>query len=115
PVEVGRIDGSYDETNVTTYGIIRQVVVKTVKNENSPSYGEKMLFFVLEDGAETINCMIFGTKQTNMFLNKVVQEGAVSMVAGEISMNDFGITLKVNAIKRYYPTEDEKLHVVPRR
>jgi DNA polymerase III alpha subunit len=114
PVEVGKIDGSYDEQNLTTYGIVRNVEVKTVKREDSPSYGEKMLFFDLEDGAEHIRCMIFGTKKTNMFNNKIIQDGHVMLVAGEASMNDFGLTLHPAAIKRYYPVEDERLHVVPR-
>jgi DNA-directed DNA polymerase III PolC len=113
PVSVGEIDGSYDSQNVTTYGIVRNMVVKTVKKETSSFFGEKMLFFDLESGYDSVSCMIFGDKPTNFFHNKVISNGCVALVAGEISVNDFGITLSPVAIKRYYPEVDEK--VIPVR
>ncbi len=114
PISVGNIDGNYHDQKVTTYGIIRDVVVKTVKKESSPAYGEKMMFFDLEDGAERISCKIFGTKQVNAFHNKVVSEGAVSLVAGDVDLGDFGLGINVVAIKRYFPLADDEIHVVPR-
>lgn len=114
PVNVGLIDDSYNEQRVTTYGIVRNVVQKTVKREDSVWFGENMLFFTLENGADNVNCMIFGNKPVKEFNGKLIEDGAVMLVAGEVSCNNFGITLGVEAIKRYYPTEDEKLHVVPK-
>lgn len=114
PVNVGLIDDSYNEQRVTTYGIVRNVVQKTVKREDSVWFGENMLFFNLENGADNVNCMIFGNKPVKEFNGKLIEDGAVMLVAGEVSCNNFGITLGVEAIKRYYPTEDEKLHVVPK-
>jgi DNA-directed DNA polymerase III PolC len=107
PVEVGRIDASYDERNVTTYGIVRNVEMKTVKKQDSPSFGEKMLFFDLENGPDIVSCMVFGDKPVNFFYKKIIEDGVVALVAGQISLGDFGITLRPNAIKRYYPVEDE--------
>ena len=114
PVTVGLIDDSYNEQRVTTYGIVRNVVQKTVKREDSVWFGENMLFFNLENGADNVSCMIFGNKPVKEFNGKLIEDGAVMLVAGEVSCNNFGITLSVEAIKRYYPSEDEKLHVVPK-
>jgi DNA-directed DNA polymerase III PolC len=113
PVPIKVIDNSYDEQPVTTYGIVRDVNVKTVKKETSKWFNEKMLFFTLEHGADTISCMIFGNKPTSEFHNKIINDGSVILAAGSISNNDFGLTLKVEAVKRYYPVEDEKLQIVP--
>lgn len=114
PVEVRVIDGSYDEQQVTTYGIVRNVEVKTVKKETSKWFNEKMMFFDLEQGADFVNCMIFGSKGVNVFSEKIITEGAVILLAGEVGLNDFGLTIQVKAIKRYYPVEDDKLLVVPK-
>lgn len=113
PVPVGLIDDSYDDQQVTTFGIIRDVVVKTVKKETSNFFNEKMLFFKLESGADFVDCMIFGNKGVNAFYNKVIVDGGVILAAGKLASNDFGITLSVQAVKRYYPSEDEALQIVP--
>lgn len=114
PVPVSKIDGSYDGQRVTTYGIVRNVTPKTVKNEKSSFFGEKMLFCDLEDGAETIRCRIFGTKQVDAIHNKVLQDGVIALIAGEVKMDDFGLGISITAIKRYAPVEDDKFHVVRR-
>lgn len=114
PVPVSKIDGSYDGQRVTTYGIIRNVTPKTVKNESSSFFGEKMLFCDLEDGAETIRCRIFGTKQVDMIHNKVLHDGVIALIAGEVKMDDYGLGISITAIKRYAPVEDDKCHVVKR-
>jgi DNA polymerase III alpha subunit len=114
PVELRQLDSGYNDQRVTTYGIARNVIVKNVKNEDSRYYNEKMLFFDLEHGADEVKCMIFGNAPTNAFYNKIIEDGAVMLVAGEVNCNDFGLTLMVQAVKRYYPIEDEKLQVVPK-
>lgn len=114
PITVGMIDQSHHEQKITTYGIVRDVIEKTVKKEDSAWYGEKMLFFTLENGADNISSMIFGNKPVSI-MKKVIEDGAVMLVAGEVQSKDqFGLTLMVAAIKRYYPVEDEKIVVVPK-
>ena len=114
PVKVSMIDGSHDGQKVTTYGVVRNIFLTTVKNEMSDSYGEKMMFFDLEDGADKLSCMIIGNKAVQVLHQKVVSDGVVCMICGKVSMNDRGISMKPAVLKRYHPVEDDKLHKVPR-
>lgn len=113
PVNVADIDSSFDRRRTSTYGIIRDVQLRTVKKEDSAYYGEKLIVFKLEDGAHTVSCMIFGSRASKQFLNKIVSDGTIALIGGEIRANEHGLTLSVEAIKRYFPTADDMLHVVP--
>jgi DNA polymerase III alpha subunit len=113
PVEVRLIDASYHEQRVTTYGIVRDPHIKRVKKESSKWLDEKMLFFTLESGSYEVSCMIFGNKQADMFV-KLLEDGHVVMVGGEVRASDFGVTIDAKAMKRYYPDEDDKMLVVPK-
>lgn len=115
PVSVSTIDDSYIGGNITTYGIVRDVVVKTTKKEDSAWYGEKMMFFTLDDGIKKVKCMIFGTKPTNAWEGKVVENDMVSLVAGTIKRSKDGLTLNVEVIKRYFPVEDNGFHTATKR
>lgn len=106
PVPVGNLDESCNEQTVTTYGIIRNVQLKSVKKETSDYYGEKILTFELEDGADLVNCSVFGTKKVKKLHEKVIVEGAVVMLAGLIKVDKYGLKLDPEVIKRYYPVED---------
>lgn len=114
PMRLGLIDGSLDGQNVTTYGVIRNVVVKRVNDEGSHNFGEKLMFFDLEDGADYIACCIYGNKPVKMMNEKIIANGVVAMVSGNISMNFRGLFLQPAVVKRYYPTEDAALCRVPK-
>lgn len=114
PVKVGMIDGSHDGQSVTTYGVMRNVVVKTVSDEGSRNFGEKMIFFDLEDGAETLPCIIFGNKPTKALHEKIIKDGVVAMVCGNVRMKERGLSMNPLVIKRYHPVEDDKMHKVPK-
>jgi DNA polymerase III alpha subunit len=109
PVKVENIDIGYVQQSVTTYGTVRDVALKTVKNIDSSSYGQKMLFFCLEEDGVGLNCLIFGTKNVDYF-SKIITEGAIALIAGEVRTGTFGLTLGVRAMKRYFPVEDQFLH-----
>lgn len=114
PVKIAEIDATFDSRRVSTYGIIRDVQQRTVKREDSPVYGEKLLIFKLEDGANVISCMIFGTRASKQFLNKIVADDVIALVGGEVKANEYGLTISIEAMKRYFPTADEMLQVVPK-
>lgn len=111
PVSVGKIDSSRNAHNVTTYGIIRNVAVKTVKKATR-NFGETFLTFTLEDGASSINCLIFGTKEVAKFADKIIADNVVAMIAGEVRLNNFGLGIGVHAVRTYYPDDNAKVHVV---
>lgn len=113
PVKVADIDTSFDRRPISTYGIIRDVQLRTVKREDSNFYGEKMIVFKLEDGAYTVSCMIFGSQASKQFLDKIVSDGTIALIGGEARHNEHGLTISVKAMKRYFPHQDEMLHVVP--
>lgn len=114
PTKIADIDHSFSDRRVSTFGIVRDVALKTVKKEDSAYYGEKLLIFKIEDGANMISCMIFGTRATKQFAEKIITDGVVLLLGGEVSSNDFGLTISVEAVKRYFPTADDMLHVVPK-
>ena len=110
PVPVGKIDNNYDEQSVTTYGIVRGAGIKTIKKADSAYYGVKMFTFTLEDGADTISCSIFGNKPTEA-ASKLISDGCVAMFSGDVvSSKGFGLTLRVKALKRYFPFVDDVVH-----
>jgi DNA polymerase III alpha subunit len=114
PVKVGMIDGSHDGQKVTTYGVVRNIFLTAVKNEMSDNYGEKMMFFDLEDGADKLSCVVIGNKAVKVLHQKVIDDGVVCMLCGKVTMNDRGISMKPVVIKRYHPVEDAHLHKVPK-
>lgn len=114
PMRIGLIDGSLDGQSVTTYGVIRNVVVKRVNDEGSHNFGEKLMFFDLEDGADYIACCVYGNKPVKIMHEKIIKNGVVAMVSGKISMNSRGLFLQPTVVKRYYPIEDATLCRVPK-
>lgn len=114
PVPILEIDSSFSGRRVSTYGIVRNVAIKTIKKEDSRLYGEKLLTFKIEDGANSISCTIIGTKNTKVF-EKIITEQAVVLIGGEAKHNEYGLGIGIEAVKRYYPVKDDMLHVVSRK
>lgn len=114
PVPIAEIDASFSGRRVSTYGIIRNVAIKTIKKEDSRMYGEKLLTFKIEDGASSVSCTIMGTKNAKAF-EKVITERAVVLVGGEVKHNEYGLGIGIEAVKRYYPVKDDMLHVISRK
>lgn len=110
PVPISKIDSNYDRRKVTTYGIVRDIQINTVKKKDSQNYGTRMFKFKIEDGAEGINCIIFGNKNTDE-ASKLITDGCVALFAGKVKLNNFGLGLEVEVIRRYFPIVDERVLV----
>ena len=106
PVPLSKIDSNYDRRKTTTYGIVRDIQIKTVKKKDSENYGSKIFSFKIEDGADYLNCVIFGDKKSNLAV-KLLKDGCVAMFAGRVKVDNYGVGLEVEVIRRYFPEVDE--------
>lgn len=114
PVPIELVDVNYDQQTLTTYGVVRNLELKRVKNESSAYYGESFLVFELEHGMDRLSCSVFGSYAVK-FMEGKLSESSIILAAGTVNMSDYGLKLNLEAFKRYYPEEDEHIFAIPKK
>ena len=98
-----------------TVGIVRELSTRHVKNEDSKWFNEKFLNFTIEDHNDKFKCKVFGTAATNMLFDKLLQDGTIAVIIGDIQHSEkYGSSISVTAVKIYHPDPSDKIWVLPR-
>jgi len=114
PIRLADIDEDTDGESIMTLGVIRDVVSKQVMNPESDYFTQKILEFHLEDGLDLVKFSVFGTRPVNK-LSEYLVDGAIIMAVGKVKCDDkYGLSVGLEAFKRYHPEEDEHLIRVPK-
>lgn len=114
PVEIREVDMHYAEQPLTTYGLIRDLKERRVRDEQSLYFGEPILVFDLEHGLHRLSCSVFGSHAVKA-VSGMLEESAIILAAGTVQFNDYGLSLRLEAFKRYYPDKDETIFAIPRK
>ena len=113
PVYIPDVNEEYEGDVVSTVGVVKSIEEKTITNPDSTMFNQKMLVFALEDGMYTLNASIVGTKAVN-YMKKFIEENVIIMAIGRIRNSErFGLSLMLEACKRYYPEATGDLIRVP--
>ena len=114
PIRLSDVDKDSEGESIMTLGVIRDVISKQVMNPESDYFTQKILEFQLEDGLNLVKFSIFGTRPVDK-LSEYFVDGAIIMAVGKVSYNEkYGLSVRLEAFKRYHPEEDEHLIRVPR-
>jgi len=113
-IKVQELDKCMDRERVLTVGIVRDIEIKRVMNEDSRNFNEKMMFFTLEDGIDRFPCKVFGTKRVNAVHNKLIEDGTIGAFTGEIEDSEkYGKGMRLTAMKAYPAKDTDKFNVLP--
>ena len=97
-----------------TLGVVRDVIPRQVMNPESDYFTQKILEFHLEDGLDLVKFSIFGTRPVDK-LSEYIVDGAIIMAVGKVKYSEkYGLSVGLEAFKRYHPEEDENLIRVPK-
>jgi DNA polymerase III alpha subunit len=114
PIRLSDIDEDVDGESVMTVGVIRGVISKQVMNPESDYFTQKILEFHLEDGLDLVKFSIFGTRAVDK-MSEFIVEGGIIMAVGKVKHSEkYGISVGLEAFKRYHPEMDDVLTKVPR-
>tara|TARA_R110001592_G_scaffold111525_9_gene308856 strand:- start:24115 stop:28452 length:4338 start_codon:yes stop_codon:yes gene_type:complete len=114
PIRLSDIDEDVDGESVMTVGVIRNVIHKQVSNPESDYFTQKILEFHLEDGLDLVKYSIFGTRTVDK-MSPFIEDGGIIMAVGKVSYSEkYGMSVRLEAFKRYHPEMDEFLTKVPK-
>jgi DNA polymerase III alpha subunit len=115
PLRISDLPECLDEERVMTVGIVRDLSSRQVKDEDSKWFNEKFLNFTIEDNNDKFKCKVFGSAATNMLFDKLLQDGTIAVVIGDVQHSDkYGSSISVTAVKIYHPEPSGKIVVLPR-
>lgn len=114
PIRLADVDEDVDGESIMTLGVIRDVIPRQVMNPDSDYFTQKILEFHLEDGLDLVKFSIFGTRPVDT-LSEYIVDGAIIMAVGKVKYSEkYGLSVGLEAFKRYHPEEDENLIRVPK-
>ena len=115
PLRISDLPDCLDEERVMTVGIVRELSSRHVKDEDSKWFNEKFLNFTIEDHSDNFKCKVFGSAATNMLFEKLLQDGTITVVIGDVQHSEkYGSSISVTAVKIYHPDPSSKIIVLPR-
>lgn len=114
PIRLSDVDKDVDGESIMTLGVVRDVNPRQVMNPESDYFTQKILEFHLEDGLDLVKFSIFGTRPVDK-LSEYIVDGAIIMAVGKVKYSEkYGLSVGLEAFKRYHPEEDENLIRVPK-